>query len=44
MRGANGNLAKNKDLKYYVPAAFDRQMVKLQNKFKILDDLVLKDI
>ena len=32
-------LAENKDLKYYNLAKFDRKMVKLNNDYKILDDL-----
>jgi len=32
---------ENKDLKYQYLAAFDRQMVKLQHEFKILDDLYI---
>jgi len=35
------HLVENKDLKYQYLAAFDRQMVKLQHEFKILDDLYI---
>ena len=38
MPAVNGNLPNNKDLKYYDLANFDRNMVKLHNDFKILDD------
>ena len=37
-------LAKNKDLKYYNLAKFDRKMVKLHHDFKILDDLSVNRI
>jgi 1,4-alpha-glucan branching enzyme len=35
------HLVKNKDLKYEYLAAFDREMVKLQQNYKILDDLYI---
>jgi 1,4-alpha-glucan branching enzyme len=38
------DLALNKDLKYQYLAAFDAQMVKLQNRFGILDNLFIQRI
>jgi len=40
----NGNLQKNKDLKYNSLLRFDRKMLKLHTDFKILDDLTVKRI
>ena len=37
-------LAENKNLKYYNLSKFDRQMVKLHNDYKILDDLSVNRI
>jgi len=34
-------LVENRDLKYHFLAAFDRQMVRLQNDFRVLDDLFI---
>ena len=38
------HLVENQDLKYQYLAAFDRQMVKLQHDFRILDDLYIGKI
>jgi 1,4-alpha-glucan branching enzyme len=38
------HLAKNKDLKYYYLAEFDRKMTKLHQNFRLLDDLFVSRI